>query len=311
MTEQSPAAEFILNTTMPINAATAFVPESSTPPHIGQTFALANTAILTKHQKLPLVAPALSALGFHLQLTEDFDTDTLGTFAGEIPRQLSPLECVKTKAKLAAELTGLRFGIGSEGSFGGGPMPGLVNWDNELLCMYDSQVEQFIIARGAGPFSLASLITDDLAMMQTHLEKSSINQGWICTSSVGLVKGLIGFSSLLSYLQSSDLLKSPAFCREKITLSPDLRAHLCPERQQYIQQAALQLAERIQARCPVCAAADFWRKAAETGLNCAACDYPTPQIKHYIKQCECCGHKAYETATSEYADPMHCPRCNP
>ncbi len=88
-----------MNTTMPINAATAFVQESSTPTHIDQTLPVANTAILTKHQKLPLIAPALTALGFHLQLSEDFDTDTLGTFAGEIPRQLSPLECVKTKAK--------------------------------------------------------------------------------------------------------------------------------------------------------------------------------------------------------------------
>ena len=308
-----------MNTTMPINAATAFVPESSTPTHIDQTLPVANTAILTKHQKLPLIAPALTALGFHLQLSEDFDTDTLGTFAGEIPRQLSPLECVKTKAKLAAELTGLRFGIGSEGSFGGGPMPSLVNWDDELLCMYDSKVQQFIIARSAGPVALSSLITDDLAMLQAHIEKSSADgstdlsshQGWICTSSAGLVKGLIGFSALLSHLQASGLLNSAEQLCEKITISPDLRAHLCPERQQYIQQAAVQLAERIRARCPACAAADFWRKAAETGLPCAACDYPTPQIKHYIKQCDCCGHKEYESAVSEYADPAHCPLCNP
>ncbi|WP_333606893.1 hypothetical protein [Arsukibacterium sp.] len=56
-------------------------------------------AFLTKHHKVPLVAPALAEVGIMVQLTDLFDTDSLGSFSGEIPRTLSPLACVKTKAK--------------------------------------------------------------------------------------------------------------------------------------------------------------------------------------------------------------------
>lgn len=272
---------------------------------------LPNAAILTKHHKLPLIAEALGAVGVYLCVTEDFDTDTLGTFAGEVPRTQSPLECVKTKAKLAAELTGLRFGIGSEGSFGGGPLPGLVNWDDELLAMYDSETQQFIIANAAGPVPLASLTTNQLELIQAHIEKSDQQQGWMCTSNAGIAKGLIGYNAVVDYLSQKGLFVSATTTAEAVTLSPDLRAHLCPVRQQFIQQAAGQLAERIKALCPRCGAMDFWRKAAEQGLACEACDYPTAQVQRYIKRCDCCQHIEFEAPATAFADPAHCPRCNP
>ena len=73
-------------------------------------------ALLTKHHKLALIAPALATAGIQVRSTDAFDTDTLGSFSGETPRLQTPLECARTKARLAAELTGLPIGIGSEGS---------------------------------------------------------------------------------------------------------------------------------------------------------------------------------------------------
>ncbi len=270
-----------------------------------------NTAFLTKHHKLPLITDALAVSGLNIRVCEDFDTDSLGTFTGEIPRKLSPIECVKTKAKLAAELSGLRYGLGSEGSFGGGPMPTLVNWDDELLCLFDSQQQRYIIARVAGPISLASITTQGVEKVKSHVENAPAQQGWICTSQHGIVKGLIGSAAVLDYLQHSGLQATPETLVEAVTISPDLRAHLCPERQEYIRQSARQLAERLQSHCPSCQAADFWRTNAATGLPCGSCGCPTQQVRHYIKQCHCCGYTVNEPSTLQYADPTYCPQCNP
>lgn len=271
----------------------------------------AGVAILTKHEKLALVAPALRDLGLELQLATGFDTDTLGTFSGEITREQTPLACVKTKAKLAAELSGLRYGIGSEGSFGGGPMPGLVNWDDELLAFYDSNTEQFIVANASGPVPLSSLLTDDLKQIQAHIANAESGQRWVCQVDELLTKGLASFADIEHWFVENQLLVAGDKIKTRVTLSPDLRAHYCPARQVYIRKAAEQLAERLQSLCPACQSPNFWRTGAQTGLPCAECGLPTPRVKQYRKSCECCGHTELEAATETVAEPSHCPRCNP
>lgn len=268
-------------------------------------------ALLTKHQKLALIAPALAQVGLKLQLTEAFDTDALGSFSGETARTQSPLDCAKTKAKLACEATGLAIGIGSEGSFGGGPAPGLLNWDDEVLCLFYQDKQQFIMAYASGPVPLSDLKTDQLALIRAHLEQHDAAQGWLLSYSTGLLKGLLGFDAIFQAVQHADLLSTSGQLTEVIRISPDLRAHLCPARQRYIQQAAAQLADRLLALCPVCQAADFWRKAHEPGLPCSACTYPTQRVKYYIKKCDCCGHTEHEPPAEPYAEPAYCPLCNP
>lgn len=268
-------------------------------------------ALLTKHHKAQLIAPPLLSLGIGLSATDAFDTDTLGTFAGDITRQHSPVECARTKAQLAMSLTGLPIGLGSEGSFGGGPMPGLVNWDEELLLYLDSRSGQEIVAVAAGPISLTAVASDDLSMLHAHMALQDPQQGWIVRHANGLVKGLVGVNALAQALSAIGLLQSNTLLKEQVQLEPDFRAHLCPARQQYIKQAAEQLAARLQALCPKCQAPDFWRKAAERGLPCELCAYPTSQVKYYIKGCSCCGHTEHEAATAAQATANHCPLCNP
>jgi predicted nucleic-acid-binding Zn-ribbon protein len=268
-------------------------------------------SLLTKHHKLPLISPALAEIDVIVELTDSFDTDTLGTFAGEIPRTLSPLDCVKTKAKLACQISGLRFGIGSEGSFGGGPVPGLLNWDHELLCWYDSSRDQYIIASASGPVPLSDLQTDQLHLLREHLLQHDAAQGWIISHSAGVIKGLIGFDAVCQALEQAKLLNSALQLTQSLRLSPDLRAHFCPSRQQYIRQAATQLADRLRALCPQCQTPDFWRKELQLGLPCSACTYPTQRVKYYLKKCECCGHTEQELPSEASADPAHCPLCNP
>jgi hypothetical protein len=268
-------------------------------------------ALLTNHQKQPLIAPALAQVGLTVVATDAFDTDSLGSFSGEIPRLQTPVDCARAKAKLAAELTGLPIGIGSEGSFGGGPYPGIVNWDDELLLLLDTRSGQEIMAFASGPVPLASLETDQLSAIKQHVQQHDAAQGWICRYRGGLRKGLVGFEQIHAAMLAAGVLLDADTFSESIKLQPDLRAHLCPARQSYIQQAAAQLAQRWLSLCPSCQQPDFWRKAAETGLPCEVCHYPTGRIKSYSKKCDCCGYIEQEPNSVEFADQAHCPLCNP
>lgn len=282
-------------------------------PQKSASLALQNrqVALLTKHHKAGLIAPALQHLGLQLIATDAFDTDTLGTFAGEVIREQRPVDCARAKAKLALSITGLPIGLGSEGSFGGGPMPGLLNWDEELLLWLDSQTGQEIVAVAAGPIPLSALSSRDPVAFAAHISQQDPAQGWILRYQGGLVKGLIGYNALQQAWHEAKLLQSDGQLAESVQLEPDFRAHLCPVRQQYIQQAAEQLAERLAAHCPRCQAPDFWRKQAERGLPCELCAYPTSQVKYYIKGCSCCGYTEHEAATAMQATATHCPLCNP
>ena len=50
-----------------------------------------NLLIATKHRKETVIAPLFSdAFGVHCFISDEFDTDSLGTFSGEIARKKKP-----------------------------------------------------------------------------------------------------------------------------------------------------------------------------------------------------------------------------
>ncbi|MEQ8803016.1 DUF6671 family protein [Haliea sp.] len=270
-----------------------------------------SVALLTRHGKGPLVAPALAALGLSLRVTDAFDTDTLGTFSGEVERTLSPLACARRKARLACELTGLDLGLGSEGSFGGGPVPGAVNWDEELLLLWDRSSGQEIVARAAGPVQVAAVAWQSAARLESELAGLDTSQAWIIRRPGGVSKGLAGVSGVLQALAESPPWASSGPDVAGVVIEPDLRAMHCPERRAYIRQAAEQLAQRLQALCPRCAAVDFWPDAQEPGLPCGACEAPTPLPRAAVRRCRPCGHEHREPDPRTAADPQYCQWCNP
>jgi hypothetical protein len=267
--------------------------------------------LLTRHDKARMIAPALSTLGLSLVATDAFDTDRLGTFSGEVERTMTPLECARRKAQLACELTGLDLGLGSEGSFGGGPVPGLVNWDHELLVLWDRTRAREIVAYAAGPVGVASIAPESVADLDNELARFDSAQAWLIRHPGGVIKGLLGRDSILEQLTLLGLPGSGAGEGMKITLEPDLRAMHCPERQAYIRQAAQQLALRLQSLCPVCSAADFWLDGAERGLPCGSCGAPTALPIAFIRRCRACEYEIREPGDLDAADPGDCPWCNP
>jgi hypothetical protein len=77
-----------------------------------------SVAFLTRHGKEMLLAPLLEpAIGCRLIHVDSLDTDALGTFTREIPRQGTQLHAARRKAEQGAALSGCRFAIASEGAF--------------------------------------------------------------------------------------------------------------------------------------------------------------------------------------------------
>ncbi len=94
--------------------------------------------IATKHQKESVIAPILEKeLGVICFVDETFDTDTLGTFTGEIERELDPISTAREKCLRAMKVNNCNLGIASEGSFGPHPSIFFVTADDEFLIFID------------------------------------------------------------------------------------------------------------------------------------------------------------------------------
>ncbi|WP_152086508.1 DUF6671 family protein [Pseudoalteromonas sp. A25] len=262
-------------------------------------------ALLTKHHKQPMIEPALSQLGVRLFTTDQFDTDTLGTFSKEIPRTLNALECAKKKAYLAAKMTGERFGLGSEGSFGGGPYPGIVQWDDEILVLHDSDANEDIVSIASGPVPLRSVEFKHIDQLSETLWQTP-TQGWMLNINNAWFKGITTQQQLKTILKQHHWESG-----QPLTLQPDLRAMHCPPRQHMIKKAAEQLANRMQSRCPQCNTPDFWVSKTRSGLPCKTCQLPTQVARCAIKQCKFCDFTLEQPNEHKYANPSHCQFCNP
>lgn len=258
-------------------------------------------ALLTKHRKSLQLAPVLYDIGIELEEIDFFDTDALGTFSGEIERKVSPKDCALIKAKKAVELTGLNVGLGSEGSFGGGPLAGIMNWNQEIICFYQKEPEVIVYAFAEGPTPLKALKAesfDDLKQKLSDFDR----QKWMLKSPDGILKGLSDKEVITTY--------QPPYNEWPVYLEPDLRAMNSPLRQIMLQKAALNLAQRLQSKCPNCAEVNFWPDDRELGPACDLCGQPTNEVKALVSCCKSCGYSESELNKLN-GDPSYCDYCNP
>jgi hypothetical protein len=103
-------------------------------------FAGRSIVIATKHKKQNAMAALLEKeLGVTCIVPNDLDTDQLGTFSGEIERELSPMDAAKKKCTLAMELTNTDLAIASEGSFGAHPLLYFLPANDEILVLIDKK----------------------------------------------------------------------------------------------------------------------------------------------------------------------------
>lgn len=259
-------------------------------------------AFLTQHGKLPLLVDALSVLDWQLQLVDGFDTDLLGSFAGERGRFMTPAECALRKAAIAAELAGTSLGIGSEGSFNAGPY-GLGTVNQEILCCVNLDAGWAVWASAERLCSARSWQITSMAEVQAIIPTLPQGQLLLLKQGQQIAKAL---TTTDCEAQIGQWLTQGA-----VTLEYDLRAHCSPERQDVIRAAADNLKQRLQAQCPVCMTPGFWPEHMITGLPCADCGQQTAKPRGHRACCQRCGHQVERWLPVSFADPAYCTFCNP
>ena len=270
--------------------------------------------IATKHKKQHAIAALLEKeLGVTCIVTENLDTDLLGTFSGEIERELSPLDAAKKKCARAMELTGTDLALASEGSFGAHPLLYFLPADDELLVLIDQKNGLEIVVREVSTktnYNAKEVSSEEdlLAFAQSALFPS---HGLILKDKkegyTEVAKGIVHAKELL------DTFKQFMETYGSVYVETDMRAHLNPSRMQVIEETTEKLIKKIKTTCPNCQTPGFGIKEATPGLPCENCKTPTKSTLFHVYACQKCNHthEAYFPNGKQEEDPTYCDRCNP
>ena len=270
-------------------------------------------ALLTQHGKQDLLkAPLEAALGCHVLHTNGYDTDSLGTFTGEVKRLGSQREAARMKAQIAMNLTGAPVGLASEGAFDTDPFTGLMPWNTEVLLWLDPRhgIEVRGLAQGPAQSAHASVRTLEALHQfaaqaqfpEHHLVVRAEPQG------AHLFKGVCTWHDLDDAFR---LVKTES-PNGAVWVENDLRAFCNPTRQAMIRKAANDLIQKLKSPCPQCHAPGYSPIRQVGGLPCRACARQTRLPVAKVWHCDSCGHEEQRALqTDPWADPSRCDACNP
>lgn len=284
--------------------------DSKPHPYAGQIAVLA-----TKHDKLPLIAPALeSMVGLKVEAVE-VDTDILGTFTGDVPRQGTPLETAIAKARLGMKATQTSIGIASEGSIGPDPAIPLITSDKEIVVLVDDNNDTVI---------WESHTSWDIVTSTTTLKPGDDLEGFLSKADFPHHKAIvrpnhIGIQPIFKGIDAvEDLIAAISKCAEAspdglARVETDLRALACPSRREVIAAAAQRLASRVAARCPACGSPGWGAVDVLRGIPCEQCGTEVPKVREEVNGCSRCNYRSNRpiVAPDATADPSQCPYCNP
>lgn len=278
-------------------------------PYAGATIALA-----TMHGKAEALAPAFAMLGASLLVPHNIDTDALGTFSGEIPREQPPLETAIAKARLAMAATGLPLGLATEGSFGPDPVIGFVSIHRELAVLVDDVHGQVVCEwRNSHETNFASRVVGHAS----ELDAPRLVR-WRFPSHALIVRAEPHGPVFKSLRDRGALDDAIATCiatsaSRQARVETDMRAHLNPTRMNQIAALGERLVERLRCLCPRCQAPGFGRIEVVAGLPCGWCGRPTEAALAEIHGCAACPERIRLPRGDglRQSDPAHCATCNP
>lgn len=272
--------------------------------------------LTTKHSKSLAIAPAfLTELGATI-VESNVDTDTLGTFSGEIQRQGTALECVRHKCEWGMSLLDAEYGLASEGSFGPHPSIPFIACDQEILYFID-------LKRGF-ELHLTKISQDTNYWMQVigsieELEKKLVELRFpshaliirpnIPDSENIFFKGINSYSDLHDAIKESMVRSKDS----KAWVETDMRADKNPTRMALIGELAMELSKRLATMCEACGTPGWGKVRAEVGLECSDCGSPTELTRAEIFGCAKCTYSVSLPRSDglSTANPMYCAHCNP
>ncbi|RYZ23004.1 MAG: hypothetical protein EOO16_06740 [Chitinophagaceae bacterium] len=281
---------------------------------IQKTFEGHTLTIATMHGKEAVLEPVLrEKLGVRVAVPENIDTDSLGTFSGEVPRTHSPLETARRKCLLAHETTGASLVLASEGSFGGHPVMGFIPADEELLLLRDFGNDIEYKAR------VLSTRTNFAGNDYNDWDDVLFFAAQVSFPSHGLIARPAGdnYSEIHKGIRSWDRLKESFHYflhhHKSVRIETDMRALHNPTRMKVIGEAAQKLVELLYEGCPRCTAPGFGVREVIRGLPCSQCQEPTNSARALVYICPHCGHAETKPAATPkpVEDPMFCNTCNP
>lgn len=270
--------------------------------------------IATKHHKEKVIQPLLEkSLGVKCFVPNDFDTDLLGTFSGEVERKDDPITTLRKKCFLAMTQYHCDLGVASEGSFGAHPSIFFASADDEFLIFIDKKNDLEIIARNLSTttnfnakevFSESELLKfAEEAQFPSHALILKENKN----STKNIVKGINSKSQLVEAFNKIFI------TQRSVYVETDMRAMHNPTRMKVIEEATHQLINKIKTKCPNCKTPGFFIQNTKPGLPCQLCGNPTRATLSQVYQCKKCDFVEeilYPNGiTTE--DPTYCDFCNP
>lgn len=270
--------------------------------------------IATKHRKEQVIAPILEkALGVKCVVSENIDTDLLGTFTGEVERTNSPLETARMKCELAREKEKFDLILASEGSFGLHPYLFFVKANEEMLLLkdYQNQIEITVNEIFTETNFDGASIRSEQELIDFAQKVQFPSHGLILRPSkdnfTEITKGIIDWQTLKNVFHS--IHHKYGF----VYAETDMRAMYNPTRMKMIEKMTQKLVEKAKSLCPICQTPGFGITGFHSGLPCGVCGLPTRSIKMVIWSCQKCSYSSEQLYRENQPteDPMYCDFCNP
>jgi len=271
----------------------------------------------TMHGKETAVGKAFArSLAASIIVPTGIDTDTYGTFTGEIPRAGTMFDAVRAKALLAIEVTGLPFSLGSEGSFGPHPHVPFIPGSTELLLFVDRkndiEISESLVTHRT---NFQNLVCRPGENIDAFLKSIKFPQHSVVVKpnapamETRPIKGIASFAGLTEAILHASCMSSD----QSAQIVTDMRAHQNPTRMAVIRMLANRLARRLATRCSACGMPGFGIVDITRGLPCAWCGQPTQMPVTEIRRCAKCHFETHTKIkdTSETANPGCCQHCNP
>lgn len=269
-------------------------------------------SLATRHSKERVIAPRFAVILGMDVFPVEVDTDTFGTFAGDIPRTGSALETATRKARAGMELTGRPIGMASEGTITGDPLlPGGAT-DTEVIVFVDDERGIVVHHTHRSPTIVAFQRTlTPGADLDTELRAAHFPEHGLIARPDGLpvpiTKGITDRDTLTRVMREY----APLSPTGRVLLESDFRAHMSPTRMQVIDECARMLAERLARPCPNCGSPGWGEVEPAWGLPCRECGTTVPHVIRADQWgCPACPHRE-ERSRAVSAEARWCPRCNP
>ncbi|WP_396194443.1 DUF6671 family protein [Flavobacterium sp.] len=273
-----------------------------------------NLLIATKHRKETVIAPLFSdAFGVHCFTSDEFDTDSLGTFSGEIARKKNIIETLRDKCDLASKTVGADLVVASEGSFGAHPTLFFAHADDEWIILKDYRNNLEITAR---EMSVETNFNGE-AIANKPMLKAFADKVQFPTHGIILKPAEANYNKVIKDIENWVELDQQfdKLINEFGTAyaETDMRAMRNPTRMKVIAKVTEKLIAKIKNTCPSCDYPGFDVTEIKPGLPCSNCLLPTRSTLSHIYQCKNCNHTAEKRHPRIllFEDPMYCDHCNP